>query len=89
MPVKLKVLYGEDGRIVSLSRLGKQTGPDDATIPALRSGVEPAEGQRVAIVELDPAWHGRRLREIHQRFSIVHDVHGARLKEHAERQADK
>ena len=87
--MKLIVLYGDEGRIVSLSRLGKHTDVDDATIPLLRSGVEPAEGQRVAIVELDPAWHGCRLGDIHQRFKVVHDVHGARLKEHTERQAEK
>jgi hypothetical protein len=89
MPVKLKVLYGEDGRIVSLSRLGEQTDAHDATIPVLRSGVEPGEGQRAAIVELDPAWHGRRLSDIHERFTVVHDVQGARLKAHAEPQAVK
>jgi hypothetical protein len=88
VPVKVKVLYGADGRIVSLSRL-EQAHAADAAIPALRSGVEPAEGQRVAIIELDPAWHGRRLSDIHQRCTVIHDVHGARLKEHVERQAEE
>jgi len=82
--VKLIVLYRQDGRIVALSRV-PQTTRDDAGIPTPRSGVEPGEGQRVAIVELEPAWQDRPLATIHKRFSVVHDGDRVGLQERSDR----
>ena len=82
--MKLIVLYREDGRIVALSRIA-QTVRDEAGIPTPRSGVEPGEGQRVAIVELEPAWHDRPLADIQQHGTIVHDGDRVRLHERGER----
>lgn len=86
MSMKLTVLYEKDGRIVSLSRQSMRTGADDSGIPPLRSGVEPAKGQRVAVIELDPAWCDRPLRDIHEQCTVVQNVRGPRLKEGAKRQ---
>lgn len=77
--MKLTVLYREDGRIVSLSRVGAPTQRDDKGIPPLRSGVAPGNGQRSAIVEVDSAWRDRPLTEIHQHFVVVQDGHEVRL----------
>jgi hypothetical protein len=84
--VKIKVLYEDGGRIVSLSRV-PEPDPGDGIAPAPRSGVEPSEGQHVAIVSLDPALHDRRLSDIHQRFILVHEGHGVRLQQRAEPKA--
>lgn len=77
--MKLTVLYREDGRIVSLSRVGAPTQRDDRGIPPLRSGVAPGPGQRSAVVDVDPEWRDRPLAEIHQQFVVVHDGHEVRL----------
>lgn len=82
--MKLIVLYREDGRIVALSRMPETTRDDDG-IPTPRSGVEPGEGQRVAIVELEPAWQDRSLAAIHQGCAILHDGDRVRLHERGER----
>lgn len=82
--MKLIVLYRDDGRIVALSR-APQSARDDAGIPTPRSGVEPGEGQRVAIVELEAAWKDRPLATIHQRCIVVHDGDRVGLHEHGER----
>jgi hypothetical protein len=79
--VKLKVLYAEDGHIVSLSWLRDPSGQDDAGIPMLRSGAEPARNQRFAIIDVDASLHGCRLTEIHQRFAVADHGQGARLVE--------
>jgi hypothetical protein len=79
VPVKLKVLYADDGRIVSLSWLrepGEGNGPN---VPVLRSGAEPGKHQRYAIVEVDAALRERQLGEIHQRFMVVDRGDGVRL----------
>ena len=77
--MELTVLYRDDGRIVSLSRVGAQTQRDDRGIPPLRSGVAPGDGQRSAIVTVDTAWRDRPLAEIHQHFMVVHDGDEVRL----------
>jgi hypothetical protein len=82
--VKLIVLYREDGRIVALCRVS-QSGRDDAGIPTPRSGVEPGEGQRVAIVELEASWQDLPLAIIHQRCTVVTDGDRVRLHDHGER----
>jgi hypothetical protein len=68
--VKLTVLYREDGRIVSVSRVAKRQAHDDG-VPMMRSGVEPGQGQKVAVVEIDRAWHDRPLADIHQHFVVA------------------
>ena len=79
--MKLKVLYTEDGHIVSLSWLRDPSGQDGAGIPMLRSGAEPARNQRFAIIELDASLEGCRLTELHQRFAVSDHGQGARLVE--------
>jgi hypothetical protein len=78
--MQLIVLYREDGRIVALSRVAP-TARDEAGILTPRSGVEADEGQRVAIVDLEPVWHDRPLADIQQHCTIVHDGDRVRLHE--------
>jgi hypothetical protein len=84
--MQLIVLYKEDGRIVALSRVA-QTDRDESGVPTPRSGAEPEEGQRVALVEVDPAWHERPIADILQRCAVVHEGDRVRLQERGE-QAD-
>jgi hypothetical protein len=81
--VKLIVLYREDGRIVALSQVPQATSADTG-IPTPRSGVKPGDGQRVAIVELEPAWQDRPLESIHQYCTIVQDGDRIPLHERSE-----
>ena len=78
--MKLKVLYADDGHIVSLSWL-REPSEQDAGKARLLSGVEPGRGQRAAIVEVDPDLHGVPLAEIHRRFSVTGQGHDVRLVE--------
>ena len=78
--MKLKVLYADDGHIVSLSWL-RDPSVQDAAMPMLRSGAEAARNQRFAIIEVDGSLHGCRLSEIHQRFAVEDHGQGARLVE--------
>lgn len=82
--MKLTVLYRPDGRIIALSRVPQST-RDEAGIPTPRSGVAPGEGQRVAIVELEPGWQDRPLTTIHQRCTVVQDGDQVRLRDRGER----
>jgi hypothetical protein len=82
--MQLIVLYREDGRIVALSRMAP-TVPDEAGVPTPRSGAEPSEDQRVAFVEIKPAWHDRPLADIQQHCTIVHDGDRVWLHERGER----
>jgi hypothetical protein len=49
---------------------------DASRMPAPELAVQPAEGERVALVEVDSAWEGRPLGEIHQALSALPDEHG-------------
>jgi hypothetical protein len=83
--MRVKVLYDTTGQIISLSLIDHNTnGSDsaDATLPAMRSGVEAAEGERVAVLDLPEAWHRRRLSDIHRAFIVVQDGEGAQLRPH-------
>ena len=82
--MKLIALYRQDGRIIALSRVPQRTG-GDAGIPMLRSGVAPGDGERVAIVDLEPSWEHQPLTAIHERFTIVDDGERTRLRERGER----
>jgi hypothetical protein len=79
--VKLKVLYTEDGRIVSLSWLREQDTQDGPSVPTLRSGAEAGKNQRYAIADVDTSLHGCALSDIHQRFTVVDHGQGIRLVE--------
>jgi hypothetical protein len=78
--VKLIVLYRDDGRIVALSRVAEGE-RDDAGVPVPRSGVVAGAGQRVAVVELEPAWGDRSLASIHERCTVVREGDRIRLHE--------
>ena len=82
--MQLIVLYREDGRIVALSRVA-QPGRDEAGVPTPRSGAAPGEGQRLAVVELEPAWHDRPLADIQQHCTLVHEGDRVRLHERGDR----
>jgi hypothetical protein len=82
--MQLIVLYREDGRIVALSR-SAETVRDEAGIPTPRSGAAPGEGQRIAFVELEPAWHDRPLADIQQHCTIVDEGDRVRLHERGKR----
>ena len=78
--VKLTVLYRDDGRIVSVSRVAAHQARDDG-VPIMRSGVEPGKGQQVAVVEIDRAWQERSLADIHRHCVVVPKGGIATLKE--------
>jgi hypothetical protein len=80
--MKLRVLYETSGQILSLSVIDQNAHGSDAMLQTMRSGVEEAEGQRVAILDLPEAWHGRRLSDIHRAFVVIHDGHTAQLRPH-------
>ena len=82
--MQLIVLYREDGRIVALSRVARP-GRDEAGVPTPRSGAAPGEGQRLAVVELEPAWHDRPLADIQQHCTLVHEGDRVRLQERRDR----
>jgi len=78
--VKITVLYRDDGRIVSVSRVAARQADDDG-VPMMRSGVEPGQGQKVAVVAIDRAWHDRPLADIHQHFVVAPNGGNATLRE--------
>lgn len=81
--MKLTVLFREDGRIVSLSRVATRTQPDENGVPPLRSSVAPGKGERVATIDLDPEWHHRPLSELHRHLIVDHSSGAAQLKARA------
>jgi len=78
--MQLNVLYREDGRIVALSRVA-QPGRDEAGVPTPRSGVAAGDGQRSAVVDLEPGWQERPLAELQQHCVVVHEGDRVRLRE--------
>ena len=78
--MQLNVLYREDGRIVALSRVA-HAGRDAAGVPPPNSGVAPGDGQRGAVVDLEPAWQERPLAELLQHCVVVHEGDRVRLRE--------
>ena len=78
--MRLSVLYSTDGRIVSIMRSAATDAPEDSGIPSPEIAVEPAEGQRVVVVDVDPAWDRRPLAEFHQAFTVVDGAEGPYLR---------
>ena len=54
---------------------------NDDGVPMTRSGVAPGKGQKVAVVEIDRAWHDRPLADIHQHFVVAPKGSNATLRE--------
>jgi hypothetical protein len=75
--MKLLVLYGEQGRIVSLRRV--PTGEDGGPATPMRSGVAPGKGQRVAEITLDAPFHEWPLKDLHEQFSVEEEEGRPRL----------
>lgn len=78
--MRLSVLYATDGCIVSLVRFPAANTPDVSGVPAPQVAVAPAEGERVAIVDVDPPWDRRLLAEIHQAFTVADGANGPYLR---------
>ena len=78
--MRLSVLYSTDGRIVSIMRSATADTLDVSGIPSPDIAIEPAEGERVAVVDIDPAWDRRPLAEIHQAFTVVDGANGPYLR---------
>lgn len=78
--MRLRVLYASDGHIVSLARseVSNTEGPGQG---APQIAVQPSEDQRVAIVDVAPAWNQRSLADIHQAFTVMEGPEGAYLLE--------
>ncbi len=74
------VIYGTDGCIVSLARFAAADIRDVSGLPAPLLAVEPVEGQQVAILDVDPAWEGRPLADIHQAFTVADGADGPYLR---------
>ena len=78
--MRLRVLFTTDGCIVSLVRFAATDTRDASGRPSPQIVVEPAEGERVAVVEVDPDWDRRLLAEIHQAFRIADGPDGPYLR---------
>ncbi|HEY3410449.1 MAG TPA: hypothetical protein VGK53_19950 [Propionicimonas sp.] len=78
--MRLSVLYSTDGRILSVMRSAAADARDrpEATSPDI--AVRPAEGERVAFLDVDAAWDRRPLAEIHQAFTVADGVNGPYLR---------
>ena len=77
--MRLSVHYSTDGHIVSIMR---SAATDTRDVPATTSPeitIEPAQGERVAVVDVDSAWDRRPLAEIHQAFTVVDGANGPSL----------
>ena len=76
-PVKLLVLYGELGRIVSLRRV--RTDEDAGPGASMRSGVEADKGQRLAEITLEAPFNRWPLQDLHEQFSVSEEDGRPRL----------
>lgn len=77
--MRLSVLYSTDGHIVSVMRSAAADTRDASEAPSLETAIKPAEGERVASFDVDPAWDRRPLAEIHQAFTVVDGAEGTYL----------
>lgn len=78
--MRLSVLYATDGSIVSMMRFAEANTPDVSGVQRPQIAVQPARGERVAIVDVDPAWDRRLLVEIHQAFTVADGADGPYLR---------
>ena len=84
--MKLLVLYGERGRIVSLKRV--RTGRDAGPGASMRSGVEPGKGQRVAEITVDAPFERWTLKDLHEQFNVSEEDGQPRLSHRAQSAAE-
>lgn len=77
--MQLSVLYAVDGSILSVLRLAASDTPGETGTAPPRVSIGPAEGQRVATVDVDPGWERRPLAEFHEAFTVVAGGDGPRL----------
>jgi len=78
--MRLSVLYSTDGRIVAVMRSAPADTPATSDVPSPVITVQPAEGERVALFDVDPAWDRRPLAELHQAFTVVDGANGPYLR---------
>jgi hypothetical protein len=78
--MRLSVLYSTDGRIVAVMRSPAADTLDASDVPSPVLTVRPAEGERMAFVDVDPAWDRRPLAELHQAFTVVDGADGPSLR---------
>ena len=69
--MQLSVLYRPDGSILSVMRPAATETSDAAGAGPPQVTMGTSDGQRMATVELDPAWERRPLAEIHEAFIVV------------------
>jgi hypothetical protein len=77
--MQLSVHYSTQGRIVSIVRAVATDTPDVSGLLSPSIAVEPGQGERVALVDVDSAWDQRPLAEIHQAFTVVEGANGPYL----------
>ncbi len=80
--MRLSILYAADGSILAAARAAAaRSAETPAGVPEVT--LRPGEGQRLALLEVDPAWEQRPLAELHAAFSVVEGSEGARLQPRA------
>ena len=77
--MRLSVLYAADGSILSVMRPATPGASDEAGASPPQVTMAPAEGQRLATVDVDPEWERRPLGEIHEAFRVVEGDDGPQL----------
>jgi hypothetical protein len=78
--MRLSVLYSTDGRVVAVMRSTAADTLDASDVPSPVITVKPAEGERVAFVDVDPAWDRRPLAELHEAFTVADGADGPYLR---------
>lgn len=78
--MRVSVLYSTDGHIVSVMRSTPVDSRDAADAPSLETAVKPAQGERVAFLDVDPAWDRRPLAELHQALTVADGADGPHLR---------
>jgi hypothetical protein len=80
--MRVSVLYSTDGHIVSVMRSAAADTRGASDAPPPETALKPAAGERVAFVEVDPAWGRRPIAEIHQAFTVADGPDGPYLHPH-------
>lgn len=68
----LTVLYSAGGRILALTRQQAEPPVGDGP-PVMRCGLDPVDGQRTAVIDVDPSWAARSLTDLALHFVVAHD----------------